>query len=52
MEPTAGKLFGLIGDAVRLAAGMVAQQPLTAPMPYRQPQAVAVLGGMQHRAAC
>lgn len=36
MEPTAGKLFGLIGDAVRLAAGMVSQQPLMAPAPYPQ----------------
>jgi hypothetical protein len=27
MEPTAGKLFGKIGDAMRLAAGMAALQP-------------------------
>jgi hypothetical protein len=50
MEPTAGKLFGLIGDAVRLATGMAAQQPLAAPMPYR-PQAVAALYRMRECAA-
>lgn len=30
MEPTAGKLFGKIGDAMRLAAGMAALQPAMA----------------------
>ncbi|WP_157080983.1 hypothetical protein [Novosphingobium naphthalenivorans] len=51
MEPTAGKLFGLIGDAVRVATGMVAQQPLAAPVPYRRPQAVPALYRVQECAA-